>query len=239
VSGELARIAAELRAALRPELEAPSGEHVIIPLAVPAPARALRRIADTVRGCTRCRLCRTRTKAVPGEGSPTAPVMFVGEAPGADEDRRGRPFVGRAGELLTKMLAAVNIERKDVFIANVLKCRPPKNRDPSADEQVECRRYLEEQIAAIRPRFIATLGRVPTHLLLDTSRGILSLRGSEHPYRYEGGQATLIPMLHPAYLLRNESAKRDAWEDLKFLHHRLREATGDWPPPLDGRAPRD
>jgi len=233
VSDEAARLAAELRAALRPELEDPSGEHVIIPVAVPTPARTLKRITDAVRTCTRCRLCRTRTNAVPGEGSPTAPVMFVGEAPGADEDRQGRPFVGRAGELLTKMLAAVNIDRKDVYIANVLKCRPPQNRDPAADEQVECRRYLDEQIQAIRPAFIATLGRVPTHLLLETSRGILSIRGTPHPWRYEGGVATLIPMLHPAYLLRNAQAKREAWDDLKLLHGLLREHTGDWPPELD------
>jgi DNA polymerase len=233
VSGDLAKLAAELRAALRPELESPSGEHVIIPIATPTPARALHRITRAVRTCTRCRLCRTRTNAVPGEGSPTAPVVFVGEAPGADEDRQGRPFVGRAGELLTKMLGAVNIERKDVYIANVLKCRPPKNRDPSADEQVECRRYLDAQIAAIAPRFIVTLGRVPTHLLLETSRGILSIRGTPHPFRYEGGEATLIPMLHPAYLLRNERAKREAWEDLKLLHGLLREHTGDWPAPLE------
>ncbi|MEN8150759.1 MAG: uracil-DNA glycosylase, partial [Planctomycetota bacterium] len=171
MSDELHRIAADLRAALEAERDSPSGAHVIVPKSAPRAARTLARIADEVRACTRCRLCRTRTKAVPGEGSPNAPVLFVGEAPGADEDRQGRPFVGRAGELLTKMLSAVNIDRKDVFIANVLKCRPPQNRDPSADEQIECRRYLEEQIAALRPKFIATLGRVPTHLLLDTSRG--------------------------------------------------------------------
>lgn len=232
MSDELHRIAAELRAALRPEAEAASGAHVIIPKAVPAAGRTLARIAHAVKSCSRCRLCRTRTNAVPGEGSANAPVLFVGEAPGADEDRLGRPFVGRAGELLTKMLAAVNIDRKDIYIANVLKCRPPRNRDPSPDEQVECRRYLEEQIAALRPKFIATLGRVPTHLLLDTSRGILSLRGSRMPYDYEGGRATLIPMLHPAYLLRNEQAKREAWEDLKLLHSLLREETGNWPPEL-------
>jgi DNA polymerase len=230
---DLRRIASDLRRALAVYGEDPAKEHVVIPKAAPTPARTLARIARTVRSCTRCRLCRTRTRAVPGEGSPTARVMFVGEAPGADEDRQGRPFVGRAGDLLTDMLGAIKVDRKEVFIANVLKCRPPKNRDPSADEQVECRQYLDDQIAAIRPRFLVTLGRVPAHLLLKTSRGILSLRGSEHSFAYPGGTATLIPMLHPAYLLRRPEEKRKAWEDLKLLHRLLREETGDWPPPLD------
>jgi DNA polymerase len=233
VKDELAKIASDLKAVIAAEAEDPAARHVIVPKAVPTAARTLKRISDAVRSCTRCRLSKTRRNAVPGEGSPRAPVMFVGEAPGADEDRQGRPFVGRAGVLLTKMLAAVNIERKDIFIGNVLKCRPPQNRDPAADEQIECRRYLDDQIEALGPKFIVTLGRVPTHLLLNTSRGILSIRGTPQAFPYRGGKATLIPMLHPAYLLRNEAAKREAWEDLKLLHRLLREETGDWPPPID------
>jgi DNA polymerase len=158
--------------------------------------------------------------------------MLIGEAPGAEEDRQGLPFVGPAGDLLTKMLAAIRISRSDAFIANVLKCRPPNNRDPAPDEVARCRRHLEAQIAAIRPPVILTLGRFSAQLLLETSRGILSLRGIPREYDYGQGRATLVPTLHPAYLLRNAAAKRDAWEDLKLVHRLLREKTGDWPPPL-------
>jgi DNA polymerase len=160
--------------------------------------------------------------------------MLVGEAPGHEEDRQGLPFVGKAGDLLTKMLAAIHVPREEAFIANVLKCRPPGNRDPAPDEVALCRRYLETQIATIRPLVILTLGRFSAQLLLDTSTGILRLRGIPREYRYHGGASVLVPTLHPAYLLRNESAKRDAWEDLKLVHRLLREKTGDWPPSLSG-----
>jgi DNA polymerase len=163
----------------------------------------------------------------------------VGEAPGEDEDRQGRPFVGRAGELLTKMLAAISVRREEVFIANVLKCRPPGNRDPAPEEIAACRDYLTAQIAALRPAIILTLGRVPARLLLDTPMGILSLRGKPRPFAYPGGTATLFPTLHPAYLLRNPAAKRDVWDDLKEVHRLLREFTGDWPPPIPARAAAD
>jgi len=230
---ELRRLTAELRRALRAEAE--TGARPAIPVAKPrtVPKEALiGRIATAVRSCVRCDLCRGRRNAVPGEGSADSPLLIVGEAPGADEDRQGRPFVGRAGQLLTKMLGAIHVEREEVFIANVLKCRPPRNRDPGPDEMAECRRYLDAQIRVIRPKIILTLGRFSAHQLLETTQGILSIRGVPRPYRYEGGTATVLPTLHPAYLLRNEAAKREAWEDLKLLHRLLREETGDWPPPL-------
>jgi DNA polymerase len=248
VRERLARLVTELRAAAAAEADAPGGAHAVVPraeprvVAAPSAADVIAGIEEAVRACRRCGLGATRTNAVPGEGSPDTPVMFVGEAPGADEDRQGRPFVGRAGELLTKMLAAINIRREEVYIANVLKCRPPRNRDPAPDETAMCRRWLMAQIEAIRPRFIVTLGRVPAQLLLETSTGILKMRGTPRRFDYPGGAATLLPTLHPAYLLRNESAKREAWEDLKLLHRLLREdaaarpagpgQTGDWPPPL-------
>ncbi|MHC4473013.1 MAG: uracil-DNA glycosylase [Planctomycetota bacterium] len=232
---EIARIAADLRRALEAEADLPLAEHVLVPRAKPRPPpahRTMERIAAEVRSCVRCSLCRGRTHAVPGEGPPDARLMVIGEAPGGDEDRQGRPFVGRAGALLTKMLAAINVRRDEVFIGNVLKCRPPKNRDPKPDEVAQCRRYLMAQIAALRPSVILTLGRFSAQLLLGTTRGILSIRGTPRPFPYEGGVATLLPSLHPAYLLRNDAAKREAWEDMKHLHRMLRERTGDWPPPI-------
>lgn len=236
MSRDLARIAEDLARTLAAEADQPGADGILVPRAKPRvePKEALvERIAAAVRDCTRCGLCRTRTNAVPGEGSADAPLMIVGEAPGADEDRQGRPFVGRAGELLTRMLLAINVEREEIFIGNVLKCRPPNNRDPAPDEVTECRRYLAAQIRTIRPAVILTLGRHSAHLLLETTRGIMSLRGTPQRYRYEGGEAILLPTLHPAYLLRNPAAKREVWEDMQTLHRLLREATGDWPPPLD------
>lgn len=235
---DLARIVRDLGDALRAEADLPSGAHVLAPRAAPRSAPAgdrLLEIADAVRACTRCPLCRTRTNAVPGEGSPQTPLMVIGEAPGATEDRLGRPFVGAAGNLLDNMLKAIQIARDEVYITNVLKCRPPGNRDPEPAEKAACRGFLMAQIAAIRPKVILALGRHSAHLLLNTTRGILSLRGTEHAFEYDGGKATLLPMVHPAYLLKNPAAKRDAWEDMQLLHRRLREATGDWPPPIPPR----
>ncbi len=232
---DLARLVDELHRALKAERELVPGDALLVPRTAPRipPAKeTLSRIAAAVRVCSRCPLSRTRNHAVPGEGSATARLVVVGEAPGADEDRKGRPFVGRAGEMLTKMLAGINIDREEIFIGNVLKCRPPDNRDPAPDEVAQCRRYLMMQIAAIRPAVILTLGRTSTQLLLQTSQGILSLRGIQRPFEYHGGTAILLPSLHPAYLLRNTAAKRDAWEDMKALHRLLREITGDWPAPI-------
>ncbi len=235
----LRRIVRDLRAALAAEAASPAAKAVLLPPAAPRrppAALVLDRIAADVRACVRCGLCRSRRHAVPGEGPAETPLVLVGEAPGEDEDRLGRPFVGRAGELLTKMLAAIGVAREEVFIANVLKCRPPGNRDPAPDEVAQCRRYLEAQLEALRPLVVVTLGRVPTQSLLGTTQGILSLRGVPRTWRHAGGTCVLFPTLHPAYLLRNPAAKRDAWEDLKQVHALLREKTGSWPPPL--AAPR-
>ena len=164
--------------------------------------------------CKRCKLWETRTNLVFGEGNIKAGLMFVGEAPGADEDASGRPFVGRAGQLLTKMIEAINYNREDVYIANILKSRPPDNRPPEPDEVAACKPFLLRQIAVIRPKLIVTLGNPATQGLLDTKAGITKLRGLFHDYpRLEG--IKVLPTYHPAYLLRSPDKKRDAWEDLK------------------------
>ena len=159
---------------------------------------ALDAIAAEVRDCTRCRLHETRTKAVPGEGDPSTEVVFVGEGPGFNEDREGRPFIGRAGDLLVKLLASLGWRRSDVFITNVVKCRPPDNRDPRPEEITACRPYLEQQLDLIAPKVLVTLGKFAGQLLLDSTVGITKLRGHDYPYR----GAVLIPTLHPAYALR-------------------------------------
>ncbi len=163
--------------------------------------------------CRRCRLCETRTHVVFGEGSLRPRLMVIGEAPGADEDATGRPFVGKAGQLLTRMLAAIGLGRDDVYIANVLKCRPPENRPPAPDEILACRPYLREQIERLRPDLLLLLGNHATRAVLATDRGITSLRGTL--MASPEGWATL-PTYHPAYLLRNPDAKREAWADLQL-----------------------
>ena len=166
-----------------------------------------------VAECQACALCRTRRNTVPGVGSSTAGWMFVGEAPGAEEDAQGEPFVGQAGRLLDNMLKAIGLERsRDVFIANVLKCRPPNNRNPEPGEVAKCAPYLERQLELIRPRLIVALGRFAAMTLLDTDASIASLRGRVHKYR----GVPLIVTYHPAYLLRTLSEKAKAWEDLAF-----------------------
>lgn len=167
--------------------------------------------AADVDQCVACGLCKSRHRTVPGVGDPTADWMFVGEAPGAEEDARGEPFVGQAGRLLDNMLAALGMSRRrNVYIANVLKCRPPNNRTPEASEAQSCRPYLERQIDLIRPKLIVALGRSAASLLLDTDASIASLRGRVHHYR---GVALLVTY-HPAYLLRSLPDKAKAWEDL-------------------------
>jgi DNA polymerase len=162
--------------------------------------------------CMRCKLCTLgRKQVVFGVGSPKARLMFVGEAPGEDEDRQGEPFVGRAGQLLTKIIEAINLTREQVYIANVIKCRPPGNRNPEPDEVAECEPFLFQQIAIIQPRVIVALGKFAAQSLLRTVEPITRLRGREFEYR----GATLIPTFHPAYLLRNPPAKREVWEDMK------------------------
>ena len=152
--------------------------------------------------CTKCPLAATRTQVVFGSGDPRAALMFVGEGPGAEEDRQGLPFVGRAGQLLTRLIADVGLTRDDVYIANVVKCRPPGNRDPEAIEIASCRPYLEAQLEFVAPRVVVTLGNFATKLLLDTKEGITKLRGREFPYGTEPGTPIVVPTLHPAAVLR-------------------------------------
>ncbi|MEE9441327.1 MAG: uracil-DNA glycosylase [candidate division Zixibacteria bacterium] len=168
---------------------------------------------EAICDCSKCPLGQTRTKFVYGVGNPRAKIMFIGEAPGRDEDMQGEPFVGRAGKLLDKIIAAIGFAREDVYIANILKCRPPNNRDPQPDEMNLCMPYLKEQIRLIKPQFICALGRIAVQGLLDTTAPLGSLRRKWH--RFEG-----IPFLatyHPAALLRFAKYKRDTWEDMQVL----------------------
>lgn len=167
-----------------------------------------------VASCTRCTLCNTRTQTVFGVGSQSAEWLIVGEAPGADEDRQGEPFVGKAGQLLNSMLYAIGLKREQVYIANVLKCRPPGNRDPTASEAAQCLPYLEQQIALLRPKLMLAVGRIAAQNLLRTNVTLGGLRQKVH--RFGLMQVPLVATYHPAYLLRTPSEKRKAWEDLKF-----------------------
>jgi DNA polymerase len=162
--------------------------------------------------CTRCKLHTLgRRQVVFGVGNPNADLMFVGEAPGGDEDIQGEPFVGRAGQLLTKIIEAIGMTRGDVYIANVIKCRPPNNRNPEPDEVERCEPFLFRQIDVVKPKVIVALGKFAAQSLLRTSDPITRIRGREYKYR----SAILLPTYHPAYLLRNPSAKREVWEDMK------------------------
>jgi DNA polymerase len=167
-----------------------------------------------VAACTRCTLCNTRTQSVFGVGNLKAEWLIVGEAPGADEDRQGEPFVGRAGQLLNSMLHAIGLAREQVFIANVLKCRPPGNRDPTASEVAECLPYLEQQIALLKPKIMLAVGRIAAQNLLRTDVTLGRLRQQVHAFG--AAQVPLVVTYHPAYLLRTPTDKRKAWEDLKF-----------------------
>lgn len=171
-------------------------------------------LAAAVHGCRRCELCESRTQAVFGVGDRQARLMIVGEAPGAEEDRQGEPFVGRAGRLLNAMLRAVGLDRERVFIANILKCRPPRNRDPQPAEVAQCMPYLRRQIELISPALILCVGRIAAQNLLATDTPIGRLRGSLH--RLETGVPVIVTY-HPAYLLRSPGEKRKAWEDLKLV----------------------
>jgi len=176
-----------------------------------SPEVKLQKIREEIGDCTRCKLCQGRTHIVFGVGDPHARLMFVGEGPGRDEDLQGEPFVGRAGQLLTKMIEAMGFKRAEVYIGNVVKCRPPENRLPEPDEVATCSPFLLKQIAAIRPKVIVVLGNLAAQTLLQTKKGITQLRGNFQELR--GIQ--VMPTFHPAYLLRNPDAKRPCWEDLK------------------------
>jgi DNA polymerase len=172
--------------------------------------------------CTRCQLhAMGRTQVVFGVGNPNAKLMFVGEAPGADEDRQGEPFVGAAGQLLTKIIEAMGLSRGDVYIANVIKCRPPGNRNPEPVEVATCKPFLLQQIDIIRPKVIVALGTFAAHALLETDTPISRLRGRVQPFR---GGIKLVPTFHPAFLLRSPERKRDVWEDMKKVRALLAES---------------
>ena len=169
-------------------------------------------LRQKVSVCTACSLHCSRTQTVFGEGNPHAKLMFIGEAPGFNEDKQGKPFVGRAGKLLTEMLKAIQLTRDEIFIANVLKCRPPNNRDPQADEIALCTNYLNQQIQIIQPNLLVALGRVSAHYLLQTNQTLERMRKESH--RYGPSQIPLIVTYHPAYLLRNPADKKKSYEDL-------------------------
>ncbi len=171
----------------------------------------LKQLRDELGDCRRCKLNTTRKNIVFGEGSAEARLVFVGEAPGADEDMQGRPFVGKAGQLLTKIINAINLKRADVYIANIIKCRPPQNRNPGDDEVRACIPFLKKQLKVIKPDIICTLGRIAAKALLETDRGITELRGTF----YQFGDIKVMPTFHPSYLLRNPDKKRETWIDMQ------------------------
>jgi uracil-DNA glycosylase family 4 len=191
----------------------------ILPATAPSLFEAIERVAgdtlprirEDIGDCTRCKLHKGRTKIVFGTGNPNADLMFVGEGPGRDEDLSGEPFVGRAGKLLTDMIKAMGLQREDVYIANVVKCRPPENRLPEKDEITTCSPFLMRQIDAIKPKVICTLGSCSAQTLLQTAQGISKFRGEWFDFR----GAKLMPTYHPAYLLRNPAAKPEVWKDLQ------------------------
>ncbi|MBI4367109.1 MAG: uracil-DNA glycosylase [Deltaproteobacteria bacterium] len=200
--------------------------------AAPQTHRAPERLEDIradIGECTRCKLCRGRTHIVFGVGDPRAALMFVGEGPGADEDAKGEPFVGRAGQLLDKIIEAMGYRRKEVYIANIAKCRPPQNRAPDPEEIATCIPFLYRQVAAIRPQVIVCLGGIAAQALLKTDTKISSLRGRFHPLPPlpDGTRLDLhvMPTFHPAYLLRNPEQKRAVWEDMKKVAALLKPKT--------------
>jgi DNA polymerase len=171
-------------------------------------------LADTVKACTRCVLHVERKQTVFARGSGSSGLCFIGEGPGADEDEQGLPFVGAAGQLLDKMIAAMGIERDDVYVCNIVKCRPPKNRTPEPDEMSACMPFLTEQLALIEPQVIVALGKTAVQGLFGTAEGITRIRGR---WRLFQGRIAVMPTFHPAYLLRNPAAKREVWTDLQLV----------------------
>lgn len=233
---EFAEIVSDLRAHL--EYQSALGVGVVPgagtrPAALPSPAPApeqqkkeetalsapdLAAVREALGDCMRCRLHRGRKNIVFGEGNPGATIVFVGEGPGFEEDQQGRPFVGEAGQLLTKIIeGGMGIKRADVYICNIVKCQPPGNRNPGPDEVGACIGFLKQQIAAIDPKVIVTLGNVPTQSLLNTKQGITRLRGTWQSY----GDIPVMPTFHPAYLLRSPGEKKKVWEDIQKVMGRL------------------
>lgn len=193
--------------------------HLKVGKPVDQPSCSLEDVRNDLGECTRCGLSVTRKNIVFGSGSSDADLMFVGEAPGADEDQQGVPFVGRAGQLLTRIIQAIDLQREQVYIANILKCRPPQNRDPQPDEVNSCEPFLFRQIETIKPMIVVALGKYAAQTLIRTKTPISRLRGTFVEFR--GIQ--LMPTFHPSYLLRNPSAKREVWEDMKRVRDELRQ----------------
>jgi uracil-DNA glycosylase family 4 len=184
------------------------------PLTAEERAGRLTVLADTVKGCARCVLHEARTQTVFARGNGSSGLCFVGEGPGADEDAQGLPFVGPAGQLLDRMIAAMGIERDDVYVCNIVKCRPPKNRTPEPEEMSACMPYLTEQLALVEPQVIVALGKTAVQGLFGTAEGITRIRGRWRLYQ---GRVAVMPTFHPAYLLRNPAAKREVWADLQLV----------------------
>jgi len=215
--------------AARPAPPANVNVNVNVPVPVPVPVSeaaaarpsppptTLAAIREDIGDCQRCKLAPTRKTIVFGQGSPDAQLMFIGEAPGADEDEQGLAFVGKAGQLLTRIIEAMGLRRDDVFIANILKCRPPNNRNPEPDEILACQGFLDQQVASIRPRVIVALGKFAGQWLLKTADPISRIRGRLGEYN----GIPVMPTYHPAYLLRTPSAKKDVWEDMKVVRGML------------------
>jgi uracil-DNA glycosylase family 4 len=213
---------------------------------VPVTVRALPLLADIVKACTKCELAKTRLNTVFSRGNPRAQLCFVGEAPGADEDEQGLPFVGKAGQLLDRMIAAMGLTPNDVYVCNIIKCRPPGNRRPTAVETTSCIPYLHEQLANVTPKVIVAMGNTSAQALLDTKLGITRLRGEWKLYR---GKTLIMPTYHPSYLLRESPiqklAKQEAWEDLQKVMKELglplppkgTHPPGYRPPPTPEEAP--
>jgi uracil-DNA glycosylase family 4 len=206
----------------RLEVRAPAPAPVVHLPATPAGDWGTLR--ERVAACTACDLCKTRTQTVFGVGSTSADWLVIGEAPGADEDRQGEPFVGRAGQLLNAMLLAIGLPRETVFIANILKCRPPGNRDPKPEEVARCLPFLHNQVALLKPKMILAVGRIAAQNLLATDLPLARLRGKLH--RFGAADTPLVITYHPAYLLRTPADKRKAWEDLKFARATFQRISG-------------
>ncbi len=188
-----------------------------VPALLPGSMTDIPALQKFLAGCPRCKLAGTRTQIVFGQGNPNADLMFIGEAPGRDEDEQGLAFVGRAGQLLTKIIEAMGKTREDVYIANVLKCRPPNNRNPEPDEVASCRPFLNEQIRLVSPRVIVTLGTFAAQALLETDVAISRLRGQWQAAR----GVRVMPTFHPAFLLRSPDRKKDVWQDMKLVRDYL------------------
>ena len=180
-------------------------------------------LTEQITACEKCRLCQTRTHVVPGEGNPNAELMFIGEGPGRDEDMQGRPFVGVSGQLLDKMIHAIGMERTEVYIANVVKCRPPQNRNPEPDEAEACMPYLRQQFVLVSPKVIVLLGKVACRFVLGEESPISRLRG--HWIERKG--VWFMPTYHPSALLRDPDKKREAWEDFQKIRAKLDECGGE------------